>query len=254
MSSFSSENHHIEYVILRTIAEYQEPIGAGLLADLLRTRGRIEVSEATVGRYLRNFELRGLLKSEKYEGRSRGRIITPEGIQRVRELAVEQQQAKTLLDTMQLFQHGFGQQLRNLLVVREIIEPEVAALAAENATEEDIEAIRNIVEESGRLTEQGVSMAGTDAPFHIAIAKATGNPVLEAVVKMLRADRDYSPEIESIINSTSQNNPSDHRSIYHAIRDRDSQLARQIMRQHICNLLQRSSQFEQEPPHHDRKK
>lgn len=254
MSSFAPENHHNEYILLRTIAEHHEPIGAGLLADLLRTRGRIEVSEATVGRYLRNFELRGLLKSEKYEGRSRGRIITPEGIQRVRELAVEQRQAKTMLDTMQLFQNGFGQQLRNLLVVREIIEPEVAALAAENATEEDIQAIGAIVEESGHLTEQGVSMAGTDAPFHIAIAKATGNPVLEAVVKMLRADRDYSPEIESIINSTSQNNPSDHRSIYNAIRDRDSHLARHIMRQHIRNLLQRSSQFEQPPQHHEHRK
>lgn len=242
MSSFYSEN--VEYMLLRMVAGQEEPVGAGFLADMLQSNGNCTMSEATIGRHLRKFEKQGFLKSEKYDGRSRGRIITDQGRARLKELAVERRQAKAMLDTMEIFNDGFGEQLHNVLVTREIIEPEVAALAAQNATQENIDAIRKIVEQTAQLTEKGESMAATDAPFHIEIAKASGNPVLEAVMKMIRTDRDYSPEIESIINASSLNNPSDHMSIYRAIAEHDAEKARQIMKQHIHNLIVKSSRYQ----------
>ena len=87
-------------------------------------------------------------------------------------------------------------------------------------------------------------MAATDAPFHIAIAKASGNPVLEAVMKMIRTDRDYSPEVESIINASSLNNPSDHLSIYQAIASHNEEKARFIMRNHIRNLMKKVGRYQ----------
>lgn len=234
----------VEYVLLQTIAESNGPIGAGFLADMLQDAPVPAMSEATIGRYLRKFEKQGLLKSEKYDGRSRGRVITEEGKVRIKELAAAHRQARAVLDTMEVFQSGYSEHLRNILLTREIIEPEVAALAAQNAKEENIQAIHAIVEESAELTRRGESMACTDAPFHIEIARASGNPVLEAVMKMLRTDRDYSPELESIINASSLNNPSDHRSIYEAIAAHDADRARSIMKQHIHNLIVKTNTFE----------
>ena len=148
------------------------------------------------------------------------------------------------MDSMALFLDGFGQQLRNMLVTRSILEPEVAALAAKNATQDDIDAIGQIVAETAQLRQSGQSIAKTDAPFHIAIAKATGNPVLEAVMQMIRADRDYSPEIESIIDASSMNTPSDHLSIYNAIAQRNEKEARRIMKNHIQNLIEQCNRYE----------
>lgn len=244
MSETKHEN--VEYILLRAIADHNEPIGAGFLAEIMRAHSDSAVSEATIGRYLRKFETQGYLKSEKYDGRSRGRTITELGLERVRELSNERRQAKAMHDTMELFSNGFGEQIRNVLVTREIIEPEVAALAAIHATEENIAAIRRIVEESARLTANGESMAKTDAPFHIEIARATGNPILEAVMSMIRTDRDYSPEIESMINASSLNNPSDHLSILQAIEEHDPEKARKIMKQHIRNLINKSARYENE--------
>ena len=244
MSGFDSKK--TEYLLLHMIADSGHPIGAGFLADMLTSGGEDAASEATIGRYLRKLEMQGLLRSEKYNGRSRGRVITEDGARRIRELEIEQRQEKAMMDTMEIFNNGFGGHLRNLLLTREIVEPEAAALAAQNAGEEDIEAIQKIIEESARLTQSGGSMASTDAPFHIAVAKASGNPVLEAVVRMLRADRDYSPEIEHMINASSVNNPSDHKSIYRAIEARDADCARRIMKQHIHNLIVTVGQFEKE--------
>lgn len=245
MSNFYFKKN--EYTLLQMIAQYGQPIGAGFLADMLKgDNDEASISEATIGRYLRKFEKQGFLKSEKYNGRSRGRVITPKGLERIRELAAEQRQAKAVLDTIEVFNNGFGEHLRYLLITREIIEPEIAALAAQNANEENIQAIQAIIEESASLTQKKKSMAATDAPFHIEIAKASGNPVLEAVMKMLRTDRDYSPEIESIINSSSLDNPSDHKSIYQAIEAHDAEKARYLMKQHIHNLILKLNHYEQE--------
>ncbi len=244
MSDFDSKE--TEYLLLQMISQYEKPIGAGFLADMLKSEDSGSISEATIGRYLRRFEKQGFLKSEKYNGRSRGRIITPVGAARLKELAAERRQAKAVLDTIEIFNNGFGEHLRNLLVTREIVEPEAAALAAQNASEENIQTMRSIVEEAAHLTRAGASMAETDAPFHIAVARASGNPVLEAVVTMLRTDRDYSPEIEHIINASSVGNPSDHRSIFRAIEARDPDRARRIMKQHIHNLIVTVSQYERE--------
>lgn len=242
MSTRCSED--VEYILLRTISEHEEPVGAGFLADTLQKERDFKISEATIGRYLRNFEQQGFLQSEKYDGRFRGRTITDSGKEHIRVLAVGRCQTKAVEDVIEMLHNGGDQQLRYALVTRQIVEPEIAALAAHNATQEDLAAIRKVVDEMAQLTGTGKSMAATDAPFHIAIAKASGNPILESVLRMIRTNRDYSPEIEYIINTSAQNNPSDHLSIFRAIEARDPDKARQIMKQHIQNIITKIDTYE----------
>lgn len=239
-----SVSNDVEYILLQTISEHSEPVGTGFLTDILQKQGISSVSEATVGRYLRKLENNGYLTSRKYGGRSRGRIISPEGQLHLQKLSLQHRQQKAMTDTISLFLNGFGKQLRDMLDTRLILEPEVAALAAKNATQTEIDAIEKIVNEAATLRARGESMAKTDAPFHIAVAKATGNPVLEAVMQMIRADRDYSPELERIIEASSLNNSSDHMCIYDAIAHRNEKEARHIMKTHIQKMIEQCNQYE----------
>lgn len=163
----------------------------------------------------------------------------------MKELAAGQKQVKAVADVMEVLRDGSGRQLRNVLVTREIIEPEAAALAARNATEENIRAIHEVVARMVRLTDEGRSMAATDGPFHVEIARASGNSVLEMVVRMVRTDRDFSPEIECIINASSVEKPSDHWNIYKAIAEHDEEKARRLMKQHIRNIIDTIDAYEE---------
>ena len=100
MSGFDSKK--TEYLLLHMIADSGHPIGAGFLADMLTSGGEDAASEATIGRYLRKLEMQGLLRSEKYNGRSRGRVITEDGARRIRELEIEHRQEKAMQDTMEI--------------------------------------------------------------------------------------------------------------------------------------------------------
>lgn len=238
------QNTEMEYILLRAVADAGIPVGAGYLADFLHSSQKSTLSEASIGRYLRQFEQRGYLKSEKYDGRSRGRVMSGAGFAYLHELEASRHQAQMLQNTLELFTNSFGTQLKNMLAARQILEPETAALAALNAKDEDIERLRRIVDETEQLKSHGESMAAKDAVFHIEIARATQNPVLETVMRMIRADRDYSPELESMINASSVNNPSDHRSIFLAIEERNPEKARRIMKQHIHKLIVKVEDYE----------
>ena len=63
-------------------------------------------------------------------------------------------------------------------------------------------------------------------------------------MQMIRADRDYSPEIERIINTSSLNSSCDHLHIYNAIAQGNEDEARHIMKGHIENLIQQCNQYE----------
>ena len=236
----------IEYRLLKIFAESSIPIGAGYLFDNLQEDGNPILSEATFGRYLRRFEQQGYLESRRYDGRSRGRVITEKGRRRLSELSVQNERQRSIRDVMDLFDENTDKQLRDTLIARRIVEPEMAALAAQNATESNLAAIRAILDEMDNLTKVGQSMASTDGPFHLEIARASGNSLIESILKIARTDQDHSPKIEYIINHTSRRTSSDHWRIYNAIAEHDPNKARRIMREHIEKLIEKLEDYENE--------
>lgn len=236
----------MEYRILQQAADQGGPIGAGFLFNALQTDNNPILSEATLGRYLRSLEQRGYLASERYDGRSRGRVITEAGRRRLSELSLDDDRQKSIRAVMELLGENLDKQLRDMLVARKIVEPEMAALAAQSATEENMSAIRRILNQMDQLTAAGQSMAPTDGPFHAEIAKASGNSILESILKIARTEQDHSQTIEYIIRACGHKNSSDHWSIYRAIKDHNPNKARKSMRQHIINLIQKLDEYEKE--------
>lgn len=73
--------------------------------------------------------------------------------------------------------------LLEILEVREIIEKAIVVKAVEKATKKDVFNLRKIYEKMQSRLETQMNFAGEDAIFHEALAKCTGNKMLEVLIK-----------------------------------------------------------------------
>jgi GntR family transcriptional repressor for pyruvate dehydrogenase complex len=120
-----------------------------------------------------------------------------------------------------------------LFETRRIIEPQLAALAAERATSRDLERMDAILADQEREIAAGGSGVEADSAFHFAIAEAARNPVLlrlvNAIVDLLHQSREKSLHTE--------NRPRlsllKHREILEALKKGDPAEGERLMRQHI---------------------
>ena len=121
--------------------------------------------------------------------------------------------------------------------VRRIIEPEVCALAAERITQEEIEALRPQSElQLDDTIEQHVDH---DVSFHMAIARATKNPVLQIVMSSINDILRESRRRSYVMPGQAAAAREWHERIYAAIEAHDVAGARQAMVEHM-NQVQRA--------------
>ena len=130
-----------------------------------------------------------------------------------------------------------GQGPFELLRARRLMEGEVAAVAAREATLEDVAAIRSAADEIHRLQLQNRSADTADRDFHFGIAAATHNGALLSVVRDLwdrgRGTIWKRMELHFQTPDMRAASLSDHRAILEAIEVRDARGARAAMRRHL---------------------
>lgn len=112
-----------------------------------------------------------------------------------------------------------------LVGVRRILEPEIAALAATTATEDDIAAIEDAYQrmEAARTREE---LLQPDLDFHRAIAEATHNDLLAYMCNMLSLPLRESITVTNLRPNTQQLSLPRHKAILTAIKNRDALGAR----------------------------
>ena len=129
---------------------------------------------------------------------------------------------------------------RNLIQVRRILEPEIAALAASSASQEDIARMRQAVEQMEKAMESKNDIDAFlegDFVFHMAMADATGNElirlIIAPVVNLMRDIQTY--HLSNVVggNQRSQHN---HKRIMEAIERHDPEAARACMFDHIIQV------------------
>jgi DNA-binding FadR family transcriptional regulator len=120
--------------------------------------------------------------------------------------------------------------------VRRMLEPEAAALAAQRAGED---AIGELERWLGRMKEgvaRGERVVEYDSAFHVAIAQATGNHTLVALIGALTDALRDSRERSFTPDGAAEAAIDDHRAIVTAIRARDAPAAEQAMRAHLARV------------------
>lgn len=126
--------------------------------------------------------------------------------------------------------------IENVIEVREIIEPQVAYLAARNGTDEDISTIWATIVELERFFVVKKKFKSHDESFHRALAAAANNPLLSvfqsAMIDVLfKFLYDIMWEDEHKKSILSQ-----HRSIAEKVEKRDAAGARQAMKDHLKDM------------------
>lgn len=126
-----------------------------------------------------------------------------------------------------------------VLAARRMIEAEVAAKAARNASDADLDAILAALHEMERTYADPASHEAADRGFHLALARAAGNSALLAVVEYLWNQRGamahrlkHHYRTEELGEATL----ADHRAIFSAVAAGDEAGARQAMRGHLTRV------------------
>jgi len=221
-----------EYRILELMAQSKKPVGSGTLSVALSQAG-CKASEATVGRILRNLDLKGF--TDKV-GRN-GRLLTVKGSRRLAELRREKERGVIAGELVRALSARGRDQLVDVLNARRAIERETARLAALNATYDEIEEMRAMIQEHQAHAQEGVISISDDVNFHKLIAQASRNKILEATVDLIRKDSQLTPMLEFIRRQVKSRVGSDHSSILQAIEERAPGRAELAMMNHMDNLI-----------------
>ena len=124
-----------------------------------------------------------------------------------------------------------GKLTRDLLQVRVILEPPIAALAAQNATEEDLARLEQILDEVEALVRERKDYAEKDSQFHAQIAACSHNTVMSNLVPVIT---DGVRVFASAVRETEYDQTLvSHRAIFEAIRDKKAVEAQQAMYFHL---------------------
>ena len=129
----------------------------------------------------------------------------------------------------------FAQDKRKLLIdlieLRLILEPPIAALASIRRTDADILRIREAQALVQRMVDAGQNHGAADAGFHAAIAQASQNSVISTMIPILNQSVDLVVSISgrASLDRTMQY----HRDICEAISRGDARLAEAVMRSHL---------------------
>jgi GntR family transcriptional regulator, uxu operon transcriptional repressor len=126
-----------------------------------------------------------------------------------------------------------------LLAARKLVEGEIAALAAKNATPEDAAALRRSVERLETKMSDFSAREAEDRDFHVLLAKATGNGSLELVVEGLWSQRaELWGRLQRHFHTAdlAERTIRDHAAIARAVAARDPDAARAAMHRHIARV------------------
>jgi len=123
--------------------------------------------------------------------------------------------------------------VREVIVARRLIEIEIAGLAALHASQADLVRMRAAVEAAATHVADRTAVANADVEFHVALAQASGNVVLQYLVAGMRTlvkiwmanairDRDI---VDGLV--------SEHRQILDSVEARDAEASRSAMAWHL---------------------
>lgn len=122
---------------------------------------------------------------------------------------------------------------------RYILEIYAAELAAERATEQQIEELDEVQQEIARKIEEGASSFDEDMVFHLKIADICGNPILKSIITMLISDvlqffKDFEQKVgKEKVRSRLLDATEEHQRIMTAVKQRDPVKAAEAMRRHF---------------------
>ena len=178
------------------------------------------VSRTALREAIRRLSARGLITIQKGSG-----------------MYVSEIKIEDAIDTLNLYYDlKFDKNLlAQIIEVRSVFEPEIARLAALNRTDKNLNELSKILAEFEASDPDNTQLeADLDNSFHLAISKATLNPIvqmtMEPIYSLLPRMRNY---IYGNIDGEKNFTLKSHRALLDAIRKQDGEQAQLIMKDHL---------------------
>jgi len=139
-------------------------------------------------------------------------------------------------EIVKFFSEFSNYSLDYLMEARIMLEGEFARLAALNASPEEIDVIERIFNEIAKSKDIN-SFVVKDLKFHLTIAKATHNPIMNGIMKII-VEMLYkeTQKIIEISKDTRVNTIETTRNLVQAIKQRNADQAKELMSEHISNI------------------
>ena len=176
---------------------------------------RFGVSRVTVREALRIMEILGMVKTF----RGKGTIV----------IAASAEEAKKRFSKLSLCR---TRDLSNLLEVREIVEPQVAAHAARDASKVSVTRMEKSLVEMIQDIEKGGEGVEGAVRFHYEIIRSVKNDILSNLMESIMAMIEQSTHITLNLIDRPRLSYLEHREILEAIKKQDQDGAREAMRRH----------------------
>ncbi len=175
--------------------------------------GRMRVSRATLREALRVMQLQGLIVSRRGSGNF-----------------IAGGKAEDLAQAL----HNLA--LQDIFELRLLIEPAIAALAAERANRQDVSRLESILQQQEQDMKAKRNAGPTDAAFHSTLAEATHNRALLQVGATLMKVISPSRNEDLQTHERARLSLGSHRRILEAIRGGNPVEARHAMEEHIRSI------------------
>lgn len=124
---------------------------------------------------------------------------------------------------------------------RAILEPQIASIAAEIATDEDIKQLQNICSEVHELIDQKKDYSKKDIEFHTKIAAITGNSVIEQIIPLIA--QGISTYVDITNHALAGTAALTHQQVVSAIRSHDKEAAYKAMHDHMIENRENLKNF-----------
>lgn len=177
---------------------------------------QFKVSRSSIREAIRSLELQGLVVSKL----GSGTYINTQNLDSVVALM-----AATLNTGVEM--------LRDIFEMRRLLEPSIAALAAQRATGEEVRRMREILQSQDEQIARGETGVAADTAFHFALASATHNSALVKVAGALEDILQHSRDQSMQEPGRPQRSLDSHRRILQMVETGDAEGAQRAMENHL---------------------
>jgi len=183
---------------------------------------KFQVSRTSVREALSALSLTGILEVRQGEG-----------------IFVKKAPSNAIIEPLSFIMLLEKDQIQNILEVRKALEIETAALAAQRRDEQDIGRLKSLIEAMEKDLPQAKNSDKIDLEFHLALAKACKNPLMDRLMNTVQGTISENLHITRTLwlnSGSTQRLYEEHKEIYLAVANRDAERARQVMYEHLSKV------------------
>lgn len=231
---FHSENDAVLFAIAKVVYDIQAPVGAWVLKEKLEECG-INYGTATVGRYLKELDSRGMTVQKS----NQGRILTEKGRQWVEETSDKVDRAQLRNEASKAMRANNYIDLIDLLRARKAIEMEAVKLAVQNASKSDLDKLHQAVVLHYRYVAENADPTEPALAFHSVLVEISHNRFMKSMFELLLVEerKIENSMVELRTRERGDSYVVEHDDIARAITERNMETASELMDKHLEALL-----------------